>query len=72
MFSRSELGLVLDTLVAGVPLPSKYRDHELQGAWKGHRECHVQSDLLLIYRKERDVLVLVLVDLGSHSTLFGK
>jgi mRNA interferase YafQ len=70
IFPRKELGFVVDTLADGVSLPLKYRDHELQGEWKGHRECHVRPDLLLIYRKEEDVLVLVLADLGSHSDLF--
>jgi addiction module RelE/StbE family toxin len=31
--------------------PSRYRDHELAGQWKGCQECHLAPDLLLIYRK---------------------
>ena len=26
------------------------RDHDLTGNWRGHRECHIQPDWLLIYR----------------------
>ena len=40
---------VVDTLQQGLPLDEKYRDHELKGKYKGFRECHVQSDWLLIY-----------------------
>jgi mRNA interferase YafQ len=40
------------------------------GDWRDHRECHLKSDLLLIYRKP-DTEVLQLVRLGSHSELFS-
>ncbi|KAB0582029.1 type II toxin-antitoxin system mRNA interferase toxin, RelE/StbE family [Campylobacter sputorum] len=39
-------------------------------AYKNHEECHIRPDFLLIYRKENKILVLTLVDLGSHSELF--
>lgn len=53
-------------------LINKYDDHELGGDWKGHRELHVQSDWLLIYYLEDDVLVLTLSRTGTHSDLFKK
>jgi mRNA interferase YafQ len=43
----------------------------LGGNWKGHRECHLKPDLLLIYKKP-DANVLRLVRMGSHSELFAK
>jgi mRNA interferase YafQ len=70
LFKKDELDTIVLRLAAGETLEARYKDHELQGEWKGHRECHVRPDLLLIYRKEEDVLVLVLADLGSHSDLF--
>ena len=57
-------------LAAGLQLPQNYRDHELIGNWKGHRECHLRGDWLLIYRIEDDELVLVLARTGTHSDLF--
>jgi len=57
-------------LKSGSTLDSKYRDHELKGVYVGIRECHIQNDILLLYCKEKDVLVLVLVDIGTHSHLF--
>jgi len=52
------------------PLPEKYRDHALQGNWKGHRELHVNPDLLLVYKKtDNGELLLILTRLASHSNL---
>ncbi len=58
-------------LAAGEKLEAKFRDHKLTGEHKDKRECHVMPDLLLIYEKLDDVLVLHCVDVGSHSELFG-
>jgi mRNA interferase YafQ len=38
---------VIDWLVTDKPLPENYRDHALRGPWKGHRDCHIEGDLLL-------------------------
>ena len=64
------LDAVIETLAMGNTLPTENRDHALSGNWKGHRECHIQSDWLLIYRIESDVLVLTLSRTGTHSDLF--
>ena len=48
------------------------RDHSLSGNWVNHRELHIEPDWLLIYRIEENILVLELVDTGSHSDLFKK
>lgn len=66
----SLLDSVVNTLMSGKQLSERYRDHELTGTWKGYRECHIEPDWLLIYYVENDVLVLTLVDTGSHSDLF--
>lgn len=44
-------------LANGNPLPAEYKDHSLLGNWKGHREYHIQTDWLLVYRIEEDILV---------------
>ena len=61
---------VLDLLVHQQPLPQKYRDHPLAGNYHGYRECHIQSDWLLIYKVEDKKLLLTLTRTGSHSDLF--
>ncbi|AGL01690.1 type II toxin-antitoxin system YafQ family toxin [Desulfoscipio gibsoniae] len=63
---------IIRLLSRSEPLPEKNRDHALYGNWVGHRECHIQSNWLLVYRIENDILVLTLVRTGSHSDLFGK
>ena len=64
------LDSVVEKLLHGETLEEKYRDHELKGNWKGFRECHIQPDWLLIYLVENDVLILTLVDTGTHADLF--
>ncbi len=41
---------VINILVQGKPLPRKYLDHPLIGDYSGHRECHITTDWLLIYK----------------------
>jgi mRNA interferase YafQ len=48
----------------------KFKDHNLHGKYKGYRECHIKGDLLLIYKINDDKLILLLSDIGSHSSLF--
>ena len=65
------LELVIDTLLEEKPLDEKYRDHALTGNYHGFRECHIQPDWLLIYRVERNALVLIAARTGTHSDLFS-
>lgn len=61
---------VLDTLLNEQPLPEKHQDHPLKGNYIGYRECHIQPDWLLIYKIEKEQLILVAARTGSHSDLF--
>jgi len=63
-----KLRVVIDLLVSDEILDEKYRDHQLSGKWKGHRDCHIESDWVLIYRLTSDALFLERT--GSHSDLF--
>lgn len=69
-YDKESLIQVVNLLAKGEQLPPRYRDHALKGNWFGHRECHIQPDWLLIYRIEDNILVLTVVDTGSHSDLF--
>ena len=64
----AELKEVVAMLAQGAALPEHYRDHPLGGNWGGFRECHLQSDWLLIYILTPDTLTLVRT--GTHSELF--
>ena len=63
---------VLKLLRDQKPLPEKYNDHPLQGKYKGYRDCHVESDWVLIYKVEKEISLVTLQRTGSHSELFGK
>ncbi|MCF0184438.1 MAG: type II toxin-antitoxin system YafQ family toxin [Bacteroidaceae bacterium] len=65
-----ELYRVVGLLANGEALPVSMRDHALSGDFKGHRECHIRPDWLLIYKIDQNVLVLSLVRTGTHSDLF--
>ena len=61
---------VITILAKGKKLDEDFKDHKLIGNYLGCRECHIQPDLLLIYRIDNDILELALVRAGSHSKLF--
>jgi mRNA interferase YafQ len=63
-----KLRAVIELLVAGEPLPEKYRDHALRGNYQGTRDCHIGPDWLLIYAVVEDELRLIRT--GSHTELF--
>lgn len=62
---------VVEQLASGKTLDVKYCDHDLSGDYAGFRECHIQLDWLLVYRVEKQMLILFLSRTGTHSDLFG-
>lgn len=70
-FDMEKFESITNCLSNGNKLPSQFRDHELKGDYANCRECHIKSDLLLIYEVDNDLMVITLVDIGSHSELFG-
>ena len=63
---------VVEKLRNRIPLEQKYQDHSLKGKMSKYRECHIQPDWLLVYLIQEDILVLTLIDTGTHADLFGK
>ncbi len=63
-----KLAYVAEFLLNGNLLPKKYKDHALTGNYKNHRECHIEPDWLLIYKREEDCIIFERT--GSHSDLF--
>ena len=59
----------METVVTNIRIDEQFCDHELTGNYAGHRECHVLSNLLLIYRIYKNILILALVNTGTHSDL---
>ena len=64
------LKVVIKKLAGGESLDAKYKDHQLSGKYGSFRECHIQSDWLLIYEIEDGKLILYLSRTGTHSDLF--
>ena len=70
--SSKKLEIVISMLCSEVPLLEAYRDHALINSrnYKNVRECHIEPDWLLVYKVEKDRLVLQLLRTGTHSDLF--
>jgi mRNA interferase YafQ len=71
-FKQEALQEAITLLVNEQPMPEKYRDHALVNSrnYKDMRECHIESDWLLVYKIVREHLILKLIRTGSHSDLF--
>jgi mRNA interferase YafQ len=66
----AKLRAILALLVAGSPLPHRYKDHPLKGDWSGFRDAHIEPDWLLIYRIQGEELQLART--GTHADLFDE
>lgn len=67
----TELFDVVNCISKGETLDKKYKDHKLVGDFNNYRECHIENDFLLVYKIEKDKLVLILYRAGTHSEIFG-
>lgn len=65
---------IVNTIASGKKLDEKYRDHELTNSkhFKNCRECHIESDWLLVYKINKKELILFLMETGTHSDLFNQ
>lgn len=63
---------IINKLINHIPLDDKNHDHALSGNFSGFRECHIQSDWLLIYLVDDEIITLTAVDTGTHSDIFSK
>lgn len=63
-----KLGAVVSRLARSEALCPEHRDHALAGDWKNCRDCHIESDWILIYSV--DDRSLRLERTGSHADLF--
>jgi mRNA interferase YafQ len=65
-----KLKLIIRSLVIEETLDPLNRDHKLIGSWQGRRECHIESDWILIYKLEEGRIIFERT--GTHSDLFRK
>jgi mRNA interferase YafQ len=59
---------IMSILIWGGPLPERCREHGLSGAYEGLTDCHVEGDLVLIYRFSEEKILFY--HIGTHSDLF--
>ncbi len=65
----AKLRHLIELLVDSRALLAKFKDHPLSGDFSGFRECHLESDWLVVY--QMDPHTLYLVRTGTHADIFG-
>lgn len=71
-YDLSLMEKVIEILLRQETLDQKYKDHALVGNYIRFRECHIQSDWLLIYAISESELILTVSRTGTHSDLFDE
>ena len=68
----SKLTEIVNKLANDIELDIKNRDRRLVNnlRFQNCRECHIEPDWLLVYKKDNNNLILFLIETGSHSDLF--
>ena len=69
-YDISKLETLLNLLILGEKLPAKYKEHPLQSNFKGHFDCHIEPDWLLIFKRNDTDKLITLVRTGTHSDIF--
>ena len=59
---------VIRDLIHETPLDPRLRDHKLLGLYRDRRDCHVEPDWVLIYKKS--AIEIVFERTGTHADLF--
>lgn len=73
--NSKDFSSIVSLLALDLPIPPKYKDHQLKGSFAKFRELHIEPDWLLVYYKEKQSTeyingVLYLELTGTHSDLF--
>ena len=63
-----KMKIIICSIVGEEALDAIHSDHKLIGNRKGRRECHIESDWLLIYMLDSDRVVFERT--GTHSDLY--
>ena len=71
-YPMDDLRTAMKLLERDGSLPAEYKPHKLKGDRKNQWECHIKPDWLLIWEQHDQELILVMINTGTHSDLFGK
>jgi mRNA interferase YafQ len=66
--NMEKLKTIARTLLSGETPDPIHRDHKLMGNYIGRRDCHIESDWILIYKIDGKRLIFERT--GTHSDLF--
>lgn len=68
----SKLTEIVNKLASDIELDAKNKDYQLINnlRFQNCRECHIEPDWLLVYKKDDSNLILFLIETGIHSDLF--
>ena len=65
-----KLKAIIRLLLDSKQLDLSYRDHNLKGNFKDHRECHIEPDWLLVYKLNKKEKTMTFERTGSHADIF--
>ena len=63
------INILIEKGSEGIPMDKK--PHLLTGNYKGCMECHIEPDLLLIWKQYEEEKLITLNRVGTHSELFN-
>lgn len=68
----SKLTEIVNKLASDIELDAKNRDYQIINnlRFQNCRECHIEPDWLLVYKKDNSNLILFLIETGTYSNLF--
>ncbi len=67
-----QLRIVMKLLEEEGALPAQYHPHKLVGDYRGKWECHIMPNWILIWEQNDNELIMLMLNTGSHSDIFGK
>lgn len=71
-FPEERLKEIVTLLMCGRTLPVLFKDHQLHGEFADLRECHLGFNLLLLYKRNEELRVVTIANIGTHPELFGE
>lgn len=69
-YPMERLGHVIDLLLSEKSLPIRYLDRQLSGVLTEYRECRIERDCIVIYRKAGNHLIFLACRIGIYADLF--
>ena len=69
-FKLNKFEIILDILIDTGDLGNQFKNHRLKGIFQNCFDCHIQPDVLLVYKIYHEEKIINLLRIGSHSNLF--